>query len=255
MCYSKNMKKVNVLWTGGLDSSFRVCELARLLGDGVIQPYYIRDRTRGSIKYELSAISRITKYLRNHPATVATLNDVIIIEDYDIKPDKEITEAWEYCREKFKLGSQYDYLARFAKQYGVKLEIGLENGQGRSKAENTIKNELKLKEVEEGAYHAFVMDADKTTSLAGRLFRDLIIPLPLFEMTKLQEAEQLRKWGMEEVIGMTWFCHRPVFGLPCGHCNPCKDCLNEGMAYRVPKLGYALGICGRIYYGIKRRIR
>lgn len=52
------METVNVLWTGGLDSSYRIIELSRL--DIDIQPYYIYDHTRGSIKHELKAIKMIT---------------------------------------------------------------------------------------------------------------------------------------------------------------------------------------------------
>lgn len=74
-------------------------------------------------------------------------------------------------------------------------------------------------------------------------------------MSKLEEIEEFKKLGFEKSILKTWFCHRPVFGLPCGHCNPCKDCLNEGLAFRVPRLGYLLGEARRIYYGARRRIK
>lgn len=35
---------VNILWTGGLDSSFRVIELSQM--EVIIQPYYIIDPVR-----------------------------------------------------------------------------------------------------------------------------------------------------------------------------------------------------------------
>jgi len=33
---------------------------------------------------------------------------------------------------------------------------------------------------------------------------------------------------------MTWFCHRPVRGKPCGLCAPCVYTIEEGLARRVP---------------------
>lgn len=59
------IKKVNILWTGGLDSSCRIIELSRMNVE--IQPYYIWDTTRDSIKQEIRAMKRITQDVQNHP--------------------------------------------------------------------------------------------------------------------------------------------------------------------------------------------
>lgn len=72
-------------------------------------------------------------------------------------------------------------------------------------------------------------------------------------MTKLEEVEYMKSIGLENIILKTWFCHRPVFGYTCGHCNPCKDALNEGMSFRVSKIGYVLGTL-RLCYGKFKRI-
>lgn len=135
------MDIVNVLWTGGLDSSYRICELSRM--PVTIQPYYIWDHTRGSIKQELRAMKRIAQDVKRHPDTKATLLPLKIVYDSEIKEDTAITEAWKVLNKKYALGSQYDYLARFAKQYGLKLEVGLESSE-RSKATNAIKAETQL---------------------------------------------------------------------------------------------------------------
>ena len=54
------MKTVNVLWTGGLDSTYRVLELSRT--DVTIQPYYLA-YVNPSTKYEIRAIRQITKVI------------------------------------------------------------------------------------------------------------------------------------------------------------------------------------------------
>jgi 7-cyano-7-deazaguanine synthase len=68
----------------------------------------------------------------------------------------------------------------------------------------------------------------------------------LFNTEKVEEIRLMREWGMNDVVMSTWFCHTPVFGKPCGCCNPCRDALNEGLAWRVPMSGRVLGTARRV---------
>ena len=130
------MIKINLLWTGGLDSTFRLVELAH--EDIEIQPYYIVDTTRGSIPQETQAMNKILSLLRKKHFTKATIFDVKYISDSSILEDSDITQAWKFFVNTDKLGSQYDYLARFAKQNNLILEVGIECSE-RSKAANVLK--------------------------------------------------------------------------------------------------------------------
>lgn len=161
------MRTVNILWTGGLDSSCRIIELSRMNVE--IQPYYIWDTTRGSIKQELKAMKRISQDVIKHPLTKAILRPVKVVRDSDIMSDAEITEAWKVFNQKYSLGSQYDYLARFAKQYGLKLEVGLECSE-RSKASNTIKAETTLLRYDDGEYSCYCIDTQNFKSMGGGNF-------------------------------------------------------------------------------------
>ena len=237
------METVNILWTGGLDSTYRIIELSKL--PVTIQPYYILDHGRKSKKHELRAMDRISKEVKANPDTKAELLSVKTIHDSDIKTDSNITEAWKIINKKYQLGSQYDFLARFAKQYGLKLEVGLEASE-RSKAANTIKSETKLKKKTTsltggGEHSVYQIITSSSSNEAVLLFENLLFPATLWHMSKLDEVEAYKNLGFGKTIYKTWFCHNPIFGLPCGHCNPCKDCLNEGMAFRVPHTGYILG--------------
>ena len=253
--YNK-MHTINVLWTGGLDSTFRILELSQL--PVVIQPYYIWDQTRGSIKQELRAMKRIAADVRLHPQTKASLLPIKIIHDAEIAKNAAITHAWKILHERYSLGSQYDYLARFAFQHGLKLEVGLESS-ARSKATTAINSEsnIVLNNINTGGEKVSFYQIDESASSPEGIliFQNLILPASLWHMSKLDEVEAYRAWGYGDTITKTWFCHRPVFGLPCGHCNPCKDCLNEGLAFRVPRLGYYLGTCRMYLFGILRRIK
>ena len=247
-------KIVNVLWAGGLDSTCRIAELSRQ--EVVVQPYYVIDRGRGSIKNELKAISIITKIIRENQHSKCELKDVKTIELSSLKTDETITNAWKTFHEKYMLGSQYDWLARFAKQNDLTLEIGLENSP-RSKAMKAILSESKLIQTKDDSISEYMIDVGHSSKEAVILFENLRIPSTIWNMTKLEEVGKMKSLGLDAIIDKTWFCHYPIFGLTCGHCNPCKDALKEGMSYRVSKLGYILGIpravLKRIYKFVVRR--
>ena len=90
---------VNILWTGGLDSSFRVIELSQM--EVIIQPYYIIDPVRSSLHYELKAIETISNIIRKHPKTKAQLLNLKKIYIKDINPDKDITDAFNRLHNKY----------------------------------------------------------------------------------------------------------------------------------------------------------
>lgn len=68
----------------------------------------------------------------------------------------------------------------------------------------------------------------------------LKMPISLFHITKPIEYQTLCDMELKDVADSTWFCHAPIMGLTCGHCNPCKDAIHEGMAWRVSALGFVL---------------
>ena len=245
-------KTINVLWTGGLDSTCRVAQLSQM-DDIIIQPYYIVDKNRGSVKYEISAMKNITEIIRQHPKTKAVLNDVTTIELKNIEQNDTISQSYTQLRNKYKLGSQYDFLARFAKQRNIVLEVGLECSP-RSKAYNTITGECKELLEDKNIDVLYINKSLASTELIS-VFENLRFPKKLWSMSKLQEVEFMKSIGLEGIIQKTHFCHNPILGLTCGQCNPCKDALNEGMAFRVSKIGTFLGwIRKYLYYFPKKAI-
>lgn len=103
-------------------------------------------------------------------------------------------------------------------------------------------------------YKVYSIDTRNSSENGIIIFENILLPATIWHMSKLEEIEEYKRLGFEKTIRKTWFCHRPVLGIPCGHCNPCKDCLNEGLAFRVPKLGYVLGEIRRVYRGLVRRL-
>lgn len=245
-------RKVNILWTGGLDSSFRVIELSQM--DVVIQPYYIVDTVRRSLPNELKAMANISKIIKSHPRTKAVLLDLIKINLNDIKQDSEITNAFNRLHDTYIIGHQYDLIARYAVQNNIRFEMSLEKSD-RSKAMNCILTETKLTTFKEGAYEVLRIDVENSTHDGYAIYSNIDFPTSLWGLTKTEEVKRLAELGHSETVKHTWFCHFPVWGMPCGHCNPCCDSINEGLAFRVPKIGKVLYYIYKPYYFIKCRLQ
>lgn len=188
---------INLLWTGGLDSTYRLCELSRHKVN--IQCYYILDPTRASQKYELRAMESILSLLRNMKETKAIIYDVKHIAFETIEPDKDIQDSHSFFVKWNKLGSQYDYLARFAKQNHIKLEVGLE-GSTRSKARSVLKefghliNDSYTVDAEEWSEY-YRIDPEKATRECVDIFENIRIPSHLFNIEKIDEVNIMSEWG------------------------------------------------------------
>lgn len=245
---------VNVLWTGGYDSSFRMVELSKMNIN--IQPYYLCDN-RKSEKMELNAISAITEDIRNHPGTEATILPLIKYNSSDIKENEEITKSYERLREKTKLGSQYDWLSRFAKEKNISgLELSLEKAET-SIAQNCIKQFGQVKLIKEDKISYYIIDKMRSSDDLIKIFGDFHFPNPLFNMTKREMLVEYENLGFKDIIGVTWFCFNPIDDAPCGICNPCKSTLKEGMNFRFTKEGLKrnkYSLFYRIIFKIKRTL-
>lgn len=110
----------------------------------------------------------------------------------------------------------------------------------RSKAYTAITNEGELELFSIGDIEFYKVTNNSSEQLIA-LMNHFCFMKSLFNMTKEQEVESLTAMGYNEIVKYTWFCHNPVLGMPCGHCNPCKDAINEGMSWRVPLTGRVLG--------------
>ena len=71
--------------------------------------------------------------------------------------------------------------------------------------------------------------------MLGRTLRQTgAFGFPLFRADKRGIERESRAAGWDDIMEMTWFCHRPVRGKPCGLCAPCVYTIEEGLARRVP---------------------
>ncbi len=220
-----NKKTVEIFWTGGYDSTFRVVQLSRL--DITVQPYYLSDK-RIAESYELAAIEKITELIKNHPDTRCELLPIVYVSVEDRpQPIPETKEAYDRIFSKTWLGNQYVWLADFAAEHrGVELSI--EKGTNPVKLISQNGGFDKKHSPEIGEYYVVSEETDKDyRALFGNF------TLPLLDYSKLDMKDFFLKHGYDEIMKATWFCHSPINGKPCGKCNPCKGVVEEGMAERL----------------------
>lgn len=219
-------KQINILWTGGLDSTYRVLELS--MQDVTIQPYYLAS-VNPSTDREIQTIRELTEALKRRNETKCELLPVKVIDGETIASNEAIYHAWERLYEKTQLGSQYEFIARFAAQHNLILELGIE----KDPKESTIQRCLDLNGgavVKDGCVMAHCDMEDMRL-----LFSNMRFPLPLFEMTKQDEIAKYKEWHAEEILSMIWFCYHPVNGKPCGLCDPCKTYIEVGLGSMIPR--------------------
>ena len=81
-------------------------------------------------------------------------------------------------------------------------------------------------------------------------------------MTKLDMKKYYLEWDCEDIMDLTWFCHTPIKGKPCGWCNPCNQTIYKGLGERFTKMALLRNklkpvkdVLGRLKIEIKKRIK
>ncbi len=118
-------------------------------------------------------------------------------------------KAFDRLSRKDFLGTQYEWLAAFARDNpGVELST-------HNKIAALIEKYGELVPVNDsdtGVY--YVVDKNKSSQDINLLFGNY--GFPISKRTKLDMKNDYIKWGYKNVMNMTWFCHNPKNGKPCG---------------------------------------
>ncbi|MHC4123087.1 MAG: hypothetical protein ACYSSI_05880 [Planctomycetota bacterium] len=220
---------INLLWTGGWDSTFRLLDLL-LVKAKLVQPYYVIDSDRRSTGLELRTMKDIKQRLfAEYPETKNLLLPTRYKELYDIQPNVDITQSFERIRSKHFIGSQYDWLARFAHETRIKdMEMSIEWGEKWEEILGQFLSQSVNKEILFQEISKEFEGSDEHT--LWKYFR-----FPIFNLRKADTQTISKNEGFFDLMKLTWFCHRPcVNGTPCGVCNPCTSAMRQGMRWRLP---------------------
>ena len=216
-----------VLWTSGWDSTFRILDLV-LVQRMPVQPVYLVIRERPSTALEMAHMDLIREKLAERcEAAASRLLPTRYYAKDDLEQDEGIESAFWNMRRQSYLGEQYEWLARLVTQEGLEgIELCVHV------------DDLFVDFVEHSDFETFKC-----------------FSLPIMHMTKLDMAEYARDHGFHDLLELTWFCHDPVDGQPCGVCAPCRYTRSEGLERRVPPVGSALGFYRRFRRKVVRLLR
>jgi hypothetical protein len=242
---------VNLLWSGGWDSTYRLLHLV-LTRRKTVQPHYIIDPDRLSTRFEIHAMRNIKLHLfAKYAWTKTLLLPTIFTGLDDIRADKEITDCNERVLLDYRLGPQYGWLANYAVEHGIKdLELCIDKGPG--DLDRLLRPLLVLVDVDNEM--SYEMNRDEQDKLAGVVFR--YFKFPLFDTTKLDMERLSKEEGFYDLMLITWFCHRPrPNGTPCGTCSPCAYTIKRGLGRRIScisRIRYRLSRAAKIAGLVKK---
>ncbi|GHA72523.1 hypothetical protein GCM10007067_06290 [Lysobacter bugurensis] len=181
-----------------------------------------------------------------HPHTRELMRPTDFAPVADIAPDPEVSAAYARLDARCRIGTQYEWLARFCRQRGLSdVEIGFEReryGAGGLLLDLTVPGVS-----EGGGYRVHRLPPGHGDDDVDTVFGSYVFPL--FDVTKQQMAREVddRRW--RPLMLETWFCHRPVRGRPCSRCHPCLNVISAGLGWRIPRDRRVLGAMHRLTIG------
>lgn len=246
---TKHGELVNLLWTGGWDSTFRLLDLV-LVKARPVQPYYFIHTARRGFATEILAMNAIKRRLaERHPEALSLIRPTVFRDVADIPADKEIAETYERICAKTHIGIQYEWGARFARAEGVApLELSLIGG---GHMFGVFEPLLHQERIDDDLFCE--IDRKHDGSDVYRLFKDYRFPLIM--TTKQEMLARARQHGFAEIMDLTVFCHTPrPDGRPCGLCIPCGIAVENGLGWRLPRGSRLRHRLQRLYRGGRRFI-
>lgn len=237
----------SVLFTGGLDSTYRLCQLARD-EKAVVQPVYIvfsdngkSPHIRPELQKEIEAQDKILNYLVSHQNTKAKILSIKRIQRDEIPsgqkvslvfnapfPDWDLRYAWETQLSRGGLGWQYYYIALYSHWVpDVELcqevfPVAFNRFNIKFYLDNFNRKKICLDDSLGKSYDFF-----------NFLFKDF--SFPIIGVTREKMLSDLKIWGFYDVLKYIWFCYQSIDGKACGVCDNCFAKINQGLTFLFPK--------------------
>ncbi len=228
---------INLLWSGGWDSTFRLLQQL-VVEQRIVKPYYMIDPSRKSMPIEMDTIDKLRFHIiQRYPHLEIQLLPTEYFHIEDIVPDPAIFNAWEKIKDDRHIGAQYKWLASYCKQNELfEIELSLDKSTNQKNFTDTL------------TYHLGQEQISTTDQIIFKYFS-----LPLLGTSKKEMEAIADEYDWLDILKMTWFCHRPVRlpflePVPCGGCNPCLFTIEEGFGHRVPVYSRIFGRLAKKIY-------
>jgi Queuosine biosynthesis protein QueC len=220
-----NRRTRYIFWTGGFDSTFRICQmLADESARYPIQPLYIIDDKvdgpnggRRNRAKEIRTMNFLRKELRKaFPFSYHRLKETLYIDNVDHSYQRE---HFDSCMSKLigsgcasRMHTQYRVMAIHTLKNGIVAEVGTE---GRNEGA-VIKHILPYLK---GGYSL------KREPREYRIFKNIRWPLSLYKKSDM--LDEAKRDGYAPLLKKTFSCWFPDGDTPCGKCKMCKERLKN----------------------------
>ena len=215
----KQNKIYYVFWTGGYDSTYRICELL-IAHKRKVQPIYLSYNldskydtdfwVRNNRLQEKKSMKKIKEQIfQKFPHTKKLLHETISIaknfKDKDYVEKVHQLNLWPYKRKIH----QYVHLGKISFQLKRYVDTGV-LGIHNTPFINFITKYLRNDDVNK------VLNVSKTHPLHYLKF-------PLFGKSKKKLCDFAKKYKFNDILQLTWSCWFPKKGKHCGRCPMCLE--------------------------------
>lgn len=209
-----------VFWTGGYDSTFRICELL-IIYKLPVQPVYLSYNldsenksdfwVRKNRKQEKEAMNKIRNIIiTRFPFTKHLLYETInISDDIDYNSYDKAFLKLNLWPKKRKI-HQYSHLGKVSFLMKTYIDTGVLGIHNQTNFVNFLNKHLVNTEL------TYRLDLPTSHPLHYLQF-------PLFNRTKKQLCDISRKHNFNDIIRMSWSCWFPENGKPCKKCPMCVE--------------------------------
>lgn len=229
-----------VLWTGGFDSTFRICHLLFVEGCDVQPIYILADRPNAGRELETMTKMRTAIEARAQACLLPT--EIHLASDYAVP--SHLKALYDKIKTQAHVGTQYLWLASVAERRGwLGVELCMERYPGGA-----------------SALQKLVFRNPPASELNGnaeaQLFR--YWSFPILHLSKQEMKDIALEHGYLDILMMRWFCHVPIGPYACGICRPCTIARRDGMVEGVrflPKIAQWTLSLGRALARTRARFR
>ncbi len=227
------MKHVDLLYSGGLESTYRLVELSQM-EDVEVQPYFIVTlKNMKPINFEIRKCKEDIEILRK--SAKAKILDLKIYQAEKVKLMPYIKYTKDLISAKYPIGSQYSKFACFGDEKNLNLELCIEKVPWGGRCRKVMDSLINYKYVDDlGGYYVYDGLKDENSEIKNSiesLYKRFIVPYSIASHTK-EEIYYMLKELNPEMCDRILFCHNyALTGYTCGKCASCRD-------YEVANLGF-----------------
>lgn len=217
----KNNEIIYLFWTGGYDSTFRLCQLS-IIEKRIVQPIYLIGpeldnnknlikNKRKNVKEELNSMNIIRKQIfEKFPYCKKYILPLKIFNNVELSPlvKKNMMELYH---KKFisRPTTQYGTLAQVTINLNKKIELCSERHNKSIMCNIVFGKDFCSKR------------SNKKNINCPEIFKKFVFPIGNY--TKEDMLEESKKYNFNDILFLTWSCWYPIDGKPCKKCPMCLE--------------------------------